>query len=199
MIAHHRLMLNVNWRAREPVEACVSAGDEPVKPRARSIRRNRRPTQSDGHPAHPPAAPQHDPSSQSMLRDSQQGMELNGASLNPSVKDDLLPRLAQLCGKTTSRRVRPLPPTVVKQRPVYVLETVKHVLGYADKPMRAKEIQATCEQLLGKPVSLPTILDILNRHCQKPDSLLVRPERGRYMLRVRPAPPKDQEVIVSDV
>lgn len=91
--------------------------------------------------------------------------------------------------------VRPLPPVVVKQRPIYVLETLKHVLSYTDKPMRAKEIQAICEQLLGKPASLPTILDILNRHCQRPDSLLVRPERGRYMLRVRPTPPKGQEVI----
>ena len=111
--------------------------------------------------------------------------------MNLFVKDSgYLPRLVALKEKVLSgsKCPREVAQKSVKPRPVPVLETVKHVLGSADKPMRAKEIQTTCEQLLAKPVSMPSIAHCLYRHSQGPNSLFVKVGRGLYEPRAELVP-----------
>lgn len=113
-------------------------------------------------------------------------VELTGALWNLYVKDPgYLPKLLALKEKSLARSQ---PPRSVRHGPIkprqtQIVETVKHILTVADKPLRAKEIQATCEQLLARPISLPTIVDILQRHSKGPESMIVRVSYGRYRLR----------------
>jgi hypothetical protein len=108
-------------------------------------------------------------------------MELTGALLSLFGRDPgYVPRLVALKERLLARGPPPKLTQGTKPRRAQILETVKHVLAHADKPLRAKEVQSLCEQLLAKPVSLPSVIDCLYRHSQKPDSLFVRVGWGRY-------------------
>ncbi len=114
-----------------------------------------------------------------------QRMELSGALWNLYKDPGSLPKLLTLKEKLLSRSAQPrsVRQGPLKPRQSQVLETVKHVLAYADKPLRAKDIQAGCEQLLAKPVSLGTINHILYRHTKGSEALIVRVSYGRYGVR----------------
>jgi hypothetical protein len=111
-------------------------------------------------------------------------MEPSGALLNLLARDPgYVPRLIALKEKLLARSSRPELTLGLRPRQAPVLETVKDALAHADMPLRAKEIQSLCEQLLAKPVSLPSVIDSLYRHSIKPDSLFVRVGWGRYSAR----------------
>ena len=111
-------------------------------------------------------------------------VELSGALLNLFERDpDYVPRMIALKEKRLARSSPPECAQALKPRQAQVLETVKHVLAHADKPLRAKEVQDLCEQLLAKPVSLPSVIDCLYRHSRKPDSLFLRVGWGTYSAR----------------
>jgi hypothetical protein len=111
-------------------------------------------------------------------------VELTGALLNLFARDPgYVPRLIAMKEKLLARSSRPERTLGIRPRQAQVLATVKHVLADADKPLRAKEIQHLCEQLLARPVSLPTVIDCLYRHSNKPDSLFVRVGWGTYSAR----------------
>ena len=111
-------------------------------------------------------------------------MELTGALLNLFASDPgHVPRLVALKEKLLARPSRPELTRGLRPRQAQILEPVKHVLADADQPLRAKEVQSLCEQLLAKPVSLPSVIDCLYRHSNKPDSLFVRVGWGTYSAR----------------
>jgi hypothetical protein len=111
-------------------------------------------------------------------------MELTGALLNLSARDPgHVPRLVALKEKLLARSSRPERTRGLRPRQAQVLETVKHVLVEADETLRAKEVQSLCEQLLARPVSLPSVIDCLYRDSHEPDSLFVRVGWGRYSAR----------------
>ena len=104
--------------------------------------------------------------------------------MNLFVKDaGYVSGLIDLKEKLLARSSPPELGQALKPRQAQVLETVKHVLAHADKPLRAKEVQALCEQLLAKPVSLPSVIDCLYRHSRNPDSLFVKMGWGVYSAR----------------
>jgi hypothetical protein len=112
-------------------------------------------------------------------------MELTGALLNLLAKDPGY--LRGLIALKEKLLARPSPLELAhafKPRQAQVLETVNHVLAHAGKPLRGKEVQAGCEQVLGKPVSLASVIDRLYRHSRKPDSLFVRVGWGTYSARL---------------
>src|SRR5262249_51559572 len=103
-------------------------------------------------------------------------MELTAALLNLFVKDPgYLPKLSALKEQLLARARGPcltrLPE--LKPRKVQVLETVKHVLAYADKPLSPKQVQGLCEQFLVHEASMPSVYDCLQRHSKARDSLFV--------------------------
>ena len=107
-------------------------------------------------------------------------MELNGALSNPLVTDKKLSELSELYHRLLVRKRQPVP-KVVKDRNGLVLETVKHVLALAGKPMQAKDIHEACEQLLDRPVSYSTVKDCLSEPHRK-KSLFNRVGYGQYEL-----------------
>jgi hypothetical protein len=94
-----------------------------------------------------------------------------------------VPGLVALKEKLLARSSRPELTRGLRPRQAQVLETVERVLADADQPLRAKEVQSLCEQLLAKPVSLPSVIDCLYRHSHEADSLFVRVGWGRYSAR----------------
>jgi hypothetical protein len=109
-------------------------------------------------------------------------MELNGACSNPRVQLEL-PRLGGLkeglvrTAATLPRQLRPALP-----RPSPVLETVTVVLERAGRPMRAREIHAAAEQLLGRSLRWPSVRGILSAYTIGGDRRFRRVTRGTYEL-----------------
>lgn len=71
-------------------------------------------------------------------------------------------------------------------RPAYrrgwVLAAVTEVLGTADEPMRARDIQESAERLVGEPVGWSSVKDCLTRHIGGELPRFERVARGRYRL-----------------
>jgi hypothetical protein len=63
-----------------------------------------------------------------------------------------------------------------------VPKTVVQVLADQDEPMRAKDIHAAVEALLGEPVAWSSIRSALASNVSGSSRRLVRIERGRYVL-----------------
>jgi len=117
-------------------------------------------------------------------------VELTGALWNLYKDPGYLKKVLDLKERLLSGSKRPkgVVQEPVKPRPVAVLETVKHVLSLADKPMRAKEIQTACVQLLAKPVKMNSIAHCLYRHSQGQQSMFLKAGWGLYELRTEVEP-----------
>ena len=68
------------------------------------------------------------------------------------------------------------------RRPGWVVKAIVNVLADRGEPMRAKEIHAAVETLLGGPVSWSSVKQALATHVDGPSPRFVRIARGRYML-----------------
>jgi len=78
------------------------------------------------------------------------GMELNGARSNPQLRVELA-RLSELhCRLLDGAAANPRQPRPAPAKVSPVLETVTLVLERAGRPMRAREIHALAEQLVGE-------------------------------------------------
>ncbi len=68
------------------------------------------------------------------------------------------------------------------RRPGWVVEAVVKVLADREEPMRAKEIHAAVETMIGEPVGWSSVKSALALHVSGPSPLFVRIARGRYVL-----------------
>ena len=71
-----------------------------------------------------------------------------------------------------------------------MLETVTLVLELAGKPMRAREIHATAEQLAGEPLRWTSVRAALAAYAEGSEARFERVRRGYYRIRghvVRPS------------
>jgi hypothetical protein len=76
-------------------------------------------------------------------------MEDNGARSNPQAKVELV-RLHELRGRLLEEAAtNPVPPRSAPARVSPVLETVTRVLEQANRPMKACEIHASAQELVG--------------------------------------------------
>jgi hypothetical protein len=66
-----------------------------------------------------------------------------------------------------------------------VPKAIEQVLREAIGPMRARDIHAEVEQLLGQPVPTSSVKNWLAKHVQGDRALVVRLGRGRYLAAVR--------------
>ena len=76
----------------------------------------------------------------------------------------------------------PLVPRSVPLRPSPLLETVTTVLELADRPMRAREIHAAAEHLLGEPLRWSSVKGILAAYTSGGDRRFQRIRRGCYRM-----------------
>jgi hypothetical protein len=111
-------------------------------------------------------------------------MELVGVLSNR----DLQGSLGRLAKKMAALRAsgKPRRPAVAcrqrPRRPGWVLKAVVRVLADREEPMRAKDIHAAVEALLGEPVAWSSIKGALADHASGSSRLFVRIARGRYVL-----------------
>lgn len=68
------------------------------------------------------------------------------------------------------------------RRPGWVLKAVVQVLADREEPMRAKDIHAAVEALVGEPVARSSIKGALADHASGSSRRFVRIARGRYVL-----------------
>ena len=107
-------------------------------------------------------------------------MELNGALLNREVREDL-GRSADLAG-----RIRQLPAVEAAKWPALarrsglVRNAVFQVLAASKQPLRAPEIHAAAERLVGEPLSWNTVKDCLHKSARRPDLPVERVGHGCY-------------------
>jgi hypothetical protein len=108
------------------------------------------------------------------------GMELNGALSNPQAGVELS-RLGVLHDELLRRAsVNPRVPRSVLAKVSPVLETVTLVLELAGEPMRAREIHAAAEQLLGQPLRWTSVKGALAGYASGPERRFRRVRRGVY-------------------
>jgi hypothetical protein len=63
-----------------------------------------------------------------------------------------------------------------------VLETINRVLEYSDRPMRAREIYAAAEELLGEPLVWKSVKETLWNYTSGDRRRFTRVSRGLYKL-----------------
>jgi hypothetical protein len=68
------------------------------------------------------------------------------------------------------------------RRPGWVLKAIVQVLTDRGEPMRAKDIHAAVEALVGEPVVWSSVKDALASHASGSSRRFVRVARGRYVL-----------------
>lgn len=68
------------------------------------------------------------------------------------------------------------------RQPGWVVRAVAQVLADREEPMRAKDIHAAVEALVGEPVSWSSIKGALADHVSGSSRRFVRVARGRYVL-----------------
>ena len=109
-------------------------------------------------------------------------MELNGACSNPRLQVEL-PRLgalqARLRGLAAAdpKTLRPPPPRIGA-----VADTITQILEHADQSMRARDIHATAEELLGEPIKWSSVKATLAAHASGPHPRFQRTSYGRYRI-----------------
>lgn len=114
---------------------------------------------------------------------SQNGMEVVGALSNQDLQGQLRRLVTTLAAIRTggaarerrSCRQRP-------RRPGWVVKAIVKVLAEQDEPMRAKDIHAAVEALVGEPVRWSSVKQALATHVAGPSQRFVRIARGRYVL-----------------
>jgi hypothetical protein len=108
------------------------------------------------------------------------GLKLNGALSNPQAGVELS-RLGALHDELLRRAsVNPLVSRPVSAKVSPVLETVTLVLELAGKPMRAREIHAAAEQLLGQPLRWTSVKGALAGYASGPERRFRRVRHGIY-------------------
>jgi hypothetical protein len=101
---------------------------------------------------------------------------------------DLQGSLARLAGKLAAVRTSGAQPRVVAsqrlrcRRPGWVVDTLVRVLGGRGEPMRAREIHAAVEAMLGEAVAWSSVRGALASNVSGPSPRFVRVARGRYVL-----------------
>jgi hypothetical protein len=101
---------------------------------------------------------------------------------------DLQGSLRRLAGKLAALRAsdrprrRPESRRQRSRRPGWVLKAVVEVLAEQGEPMRAKDIRAAVEALLGESVAWSSIKGALASNVSGSSPRFVRMARGRYML-----------------
>jgi hypothetical protein len=96
--------------------------------------------------------------------------------------------LAHLAKKLAGVRVADAQPRTPSRqrlrsrRPGWVVKAVVRVLADREEPMRAKDIQAAVEALLGEPIAWSSIRGALASNVSGSSSQFVRIARGRYAL-----------------
>jgi len=71
----------------------------------------------------------------------------------------------------------------VRRRSGAVREAVIRVLARTGEPMRASEIHAVAENLVGEPLSWNTVRDCLHKNARRPESPIAWIGWGRYRYR----------------
>ena len=110
-------------------------------------------------------------------------MELNWALLNRKVQEDLrrsadlAGRFGQLPGAETAQR-----PTLAR-RSGLIRNAVLQVLAASEHPLRAREIHAAAQELVGEPLSWNTVKDCLHKSARRSDVPIECVSRGRYRQR----------------
>jgi hypothetical protein len=66
-----------------------------------------------------------------------------------------------------------------------VIDTITAVLELADQPMRARDIHATAEELLGRPIKWTSVKATLAEHAREPRPRFQRTDHGRYRIASR--------------
>lgn len=79
-------------------------------------------------------------------------------------------------------RRRPVSCRQRSRRPGWVLDAIVQVLANEGKPMRAKDIHAAVEALVGELVPSPSVKGALAKNVEGSSSRFVRVARGRYIL-----------------
>ena len=107
-------------------------------------------------------------------------MELNGALLNRDVRENLGrgTELVQRLGQLPAVEAAKWP--ALARRSGLVRNAVLQVLAASKHPLRAREIHAAAERLVGEPLSWNTVKDCLHKSARRPDSPIDRVGRGRY-------------------
>jgi hypothetical protein len=82
---------------------------------------------------------------------------------------------AAMSGSIDSSRQRP-------RRHGWVTKAAVTVLAEQDEPMRAKDIHAAVEALVGGPVAGSSVKQVLSSNVSGPSPRFVRIARGRYVL-----------------
>lgn len=104
-------------------------------------------------------------------------MEEYGALLNRD-------RLASAYALACSLAARPGPEaqaqSQIRPRTGTVQKAVVRALELADRPLRAREIHQTAQNLAGTSLSWNTVKDCLHRNARRLDSPVERVDHGRY-------------------
>ena len=107
-------------------------------------------------------------------------MEESGARLNR----DRPERLAAACRLIRAIRARPETETQsqsqIRVRAGAIQQAVIQALAQADRPLRAREVHAAAEKLVGQPLSWNTVKDCLHKRARRSGTLVERVGHGRY-------------------
>ena len=111
-------------------------------------------------------------------------MDLIGVLSNHDLQGSLARLTKKLAAVRTSDapRRRPVACRQRPRRPGWVLKAVVQVLGDRAEPMRAKDIHAAVEALLGEPVARSSVKMALASNVSGSSRRFVRVSRGRYVL-----------------
>jgi hypothetical protein len=111
-------------------------------------------------------------------------MDLIGVLSNHDLQGSLgrlAKKLAAVRASGESRR-QPVACRQRSRRPGWVLKAVVQVLGDRGEPMRAKDIHAAVEALVGEPVPPSSVKGALAKSVADSSARFVRVARGRYIL-----------------
>lgn len=101
---------------------------------------------------------------------------------------DLRGSLAQLAGKLAAVRASGAPLRVVPsqrrrtRRPGWVIDALVEIMGGRGEPMRAREVHAAVEGMLGEAVAWSSVKGALSSNVSGSSPRFVRVARGRYVL-----------------
>jgi hypothetical protein len=109
-------------------------------------------------------------------------VDLSGAFSNPRLQIEL-PRLAALQARLHALALlTPKTPCSPPRRIGVVIETITTVLELAEQPMRACDIHAAAEELLGRPIKWTSVKATLAEHAFGPRPRVQRVGYGRYRI-----------------
>jgi hypothetical protein len=110
-------------------------------------------------------------------------MGLLGSYSNPEIQGRIR-HLSEKLDRLAASNAAPRPSARQdrKLRSGLVPKAIEGVLHEARGPMRARDIHAEVEQLLGRSVPASSVKNWLAKRVQAEDSRLVRLDRGRYQL-----------------